>query len=47
MTPNEQKVSTAKGMVPVTDVLLDQMVQVLENGELLQERSSKRSNYLT
>ena len=29
MTPNEQKVSTAKGMVPVTDALLDQMVQAI------------------
>ncbi len=29
MTPNEQKVSTAKGMVPVTDKLLDQMVQAI------------------
>ena len=29
MTPNEQKASTAKGMVPVTDALLDQMVQAI------------------
>ena len=29
MTPNEQKVPTAKGMVPVTDALLDQMVQAI------------------
>ena len=29
MTPNEQKVSTAKGTVPVTDALLDQMVQAI------------------
>ena len=29
MTPNEQRVSTAKGMVPVTDALLDQMVQAI------------------
>ena len=29
MTSNEQKVSTAKGMVPVTDALLDQMVQAI------------------
>ncbi len=29
MTPNEQKVSTAKGMVPVTDALLDKMVQAI------------------
>ena len=29
MTPNEQKVSTAKGMVPITDALLDQMVQAI------------------
>ena len=29
MTPNEQKDPTAKGMVPVTDALLDQMVQAI------------------
>ncbi len=29
MTPSEQKVSTAKGMVPVTDALLDKMVQAI------------------
>ena len=29
MTPNEQKAPTAKGMVPVTDALLDQMVQAI------------------
>ena len=29
MTPNEQKVSTAKGMSPVTDALLDQMVPAI------------------
>ena len=29
MTPNEQKASTARGMVPVTDKLLDQMVQAI------------------
>ena len=29
MTPNEQKIPTAKGMVPVTDALLDQMVQAI------------------
>ena len=29
MTPNEQKDPTTKGMVPVTDALLDQMVQAI------------------
>ena len=29
MTPNKQKAPTAKGMVPVTDSLLDQMVQAI------------------
>ena len=29
MTPNEQKAPTTKGMVPVTDALLDQMVQAI------------------
>ena len=29
MTPNEQKAPTAKGMSPVTDALLDQMVQAI------------------
>ena len=29
MTPNDQKASTAKGMAPVTDDLLDQMVQAI------------------
>ena len=29
MTPNEQKDPTTKGMVPVTDKLLDQMVQAI------------------
>ena len=29
MTPNEQKAPTAKGMLPVTDALLDQMVQAI------------------
>ena len=29
MTPNEQKALTAKGMSPVTDALLDQMVQAI------------------
>lgn len=29
MTPNEQKVPTTKGVVPVTDKLLDQMVQAI------------------
>ena len=29
MTPNEQRAPTTKGMVPVTDALLDQMVQAI------------------
>ena len=29
MTPNEQKAPTTKGMSPVTDALLDQMVQAI------------------
>ena len=29
MTPNEQKAPTTKGMVPVTDALLDQMIQAI------------------
>ena len=29
MTPNEPKAPTARGMAPVTDVLLDQMVQAI------------------
>ena len=29
MTPNKQKAPTARGMAPVTDALLDQMVQAI------------------
>ena len=29
MTPNEPKAPTARGMAPVTDALLDQMVQAI------------------
>ena len=29
MTPNEPKAATARGMAPVTDALLDQMVQAI------------------